>query len=90
MALTGASLDEYSTTWNEVDALGGQYAGWVESVGPGAQTEVDVTGSVTSDGSITFIVEGVPDQQVAIASNESGNPAYLVITVEPASADPAS
>ena len=87
-ALPGVSLDEYATTWNTINASGGQYASWVEWVEPGARTEVDVTGLITSDGSITFVVEGVPDQQVAIASTESRSPAYLVITVETASGDP--
>lgn len=81
-ALPGVWLDESSTTWNDVASFGGQNAGWVEWVQPGVETSIDVTGTVTSDGSITFIVEGLPDQMIVIASSESGAPAYLVLTIE--------
>ena len=82
VSLPGVWLNESSTTWNEIAALGGQKAGQVEWIQPGAETSIDVTGTVTSDGSITFVVEGMPDQTVAIASSESGAPAYLVLTIE--------
>ncbi|MDQ3540025.1 MAG: discoidin domain-containing protein [Chloroflexota bacterium] len=88
-ALPGVSLDEHATTWTEVKSLGGQNVGWVDALQPGGQTVVDVTGIVTADGSITFIVEGVPNQQVAIASRESGAPPRLELTIEAQSTDPA-
>lgn len=81
-SLPGVSLDESSTTWNEVATLGGQNAGWVEWIQPGVETSIDITGAVTSDGLVTFVIEGTPDQMVAIASSESGAPAYLVLTIE--------
>lgn len=88
-ALPGVWLDESSVTWNEVAALGGQNAGWVEWIQPGSETSIDVTGTVTSDGLVTFVIEGMPDQMVAIASSEGGAPAYLVLTIEAPSADQA-
>jgi hypothetical protein len=81
-SLPGVWLDESATTWNDVASRGGQYAGWVEWIQPGGETTIDVTGSVTSDGSITFVIEGTTEQVVAIASRESGAPPYLVLTIE--------
>jgi len=82
VSLPGISLDESSTTWNDVASLGGQNAGWVEWIQPGVDTSIDVTGTVASDGVITFVIEGTPEQTVAIASGESGAPAYLLLTIE--------
>ncbi len=81
-ALPGVWVDESSASWNEVASLGGQNVGWVGWIEPGSETAVDVTGSVTADGSVTFVIEGTPDQVVAITSSESGVPPYLVLTVE--------
>jgi hypothetical protein len=80
--LPGVWLDESSTTWNEIASLGGQNAGWVDWIQPGGETVIDVTGTVTADGSMTFVIEGTPDQMVAVASSESGAPPYLVLTIE--------
>jgi len=80
--IEGAWFDESNATWNDVANAGGWDAtevGWIQ---PGGETVVDVTGIVTADGPITFIIEGTPEQPVAIASTESGAGAYLVITIE--------
>lgn len=78
----GVWFNESSTTWNDVANAGGWDArdsGWIQ---PGVETVVDVTGIVTADGTVSFVIAGVADQRIAIASRESGAPAYLVITIE--------
>lgn len=81
-AIDGIWFDEASTTWNDVVNAGGEDGpgiGWIE---PGGETEIDVTGIVSVDSVVSFVIEGTPAQPVSIASTESGSPAYLVITVE--------
>ena len=54
---------------------------WFEAVEPGGLTAVDVTGSVSTDGSITFVMPGQPDATGIIYSMESGVPPQLILTV---------
>jgi hypothetical protein len=54
---------------------------WVDWVEPGAEVTVDVTGVVSADGIITFVLTGAPDAPVTITSRETGSPARLVLTV---------
>jgi hypothetical protein len=54
---------------------------WFEAVEPGGLTAVDVTGSVSGDGKITFVMPGQPDATGSIDSTESGVPPQLVLTV---------
>lgn len=75
-------FDEYGVTANQVAAAGLGGAGWVDSIAPGGQTVVDVTGIVTADGTVSFVITGTPDGTVGIASRENGALAMLVITVE--------
>jgi hypothetical protein len=48
---------------------------------PGVESVVDVTGTVSTDGTITFVLAGTAENQVAIASRESATPPRLVLTV---------
>jgi hypothetical protein len=43
---------------------------------------VNVTGVVSADGTITFVLVGTPEQVATIASREAGAPARLELTVE--------
>ncbi|MDF3017362.1 MAG: hypothetical protein K0R44_2587, partial [Thermomicrobiales bacterium] len=45
---------------------------WFEAVEPGGLTAVDVTGSVSADGKITFVLPGQPDGTGSIYAMESG------------------
>jgi len=81
-AIEGAWFDEASATWNDVTNAGGEDGPWIGRIEPGEETAIDVTGVVSADGTVSFVLEGTPDQAVAIASRESGSPAYLVIIVE--------
>jgi hypothetical protein len=54
---------------------------WFEAVEPGGLTAVDVTGSVSADGSITFAMPGQPEATGIIYSMESGVPPQLILTV---------
>jgi len=54
---------------------------WFEAVEPGGLSAVDVTGSVSGDGKITFVMPGQPDATGSIYSMESGVPPQLVLTV---------
>jgi hypothetical protein len=54
---------------------------WFERVEPNGLTAVDVTGSVTGDGRITFVLPGQPEAAGAINSVESGAPPQLILTV---------
>ncbi|HWV34321.1 MAG TPA: hypothetical protein VNZ55_01735, partial [Thermomicrobiales bacterium] len=78
----GVWFDEYGVTRNQVDNTGLASAGWIDYIQPGVETSVDVSGIVTGDGTVSFVIPGTPDQVVGIASRESGAPAYLVLTVE--------
>ena len=52
---------------------------------PSAESVLDVTGSIASDGVVTFFVTGPADQVLAIAGMTSGTPPRLEIVVQPAS-----
>jgi hypothetical protein len=54
---------------------------WFEAVEPGGLTAVDVTGSVSGDGKITFVLPGQPETTGSIDAMESGIPPQLVLTV---------
>jgi hypothetical protein len=54
---------------------------WFEAVEPGGLTAVDVTGSVSGDGTITFVLPGQPDATGSLYALESGIPPQLVLTV---------
>jgi hypothetical protein len=54
---------------------------WFEEVEPGGTTAVDVTGSVSGDGTITFVLPGQPDGTGYILASESGAVPQLVLTV---------
>lgn len=54
---------------------------WFEAVEPGGLTAVDVTGSVSGDGKITFVLPGQPEATGSIYAMESGIPPQLILTV---------
>jgi hypothetical protein len=54
---------------------------WFERVEPGGQTSVDVTGSVTADGQITFVLPGQSEKSGTVLAIESGAPPQLSLTV---------
>lgn len=54
---------------------------WFERVEPSGLTAVDVTGTVTGDGTFTFALPGQPEQTGSIYALESGSPAQLLLTV---------
>ena len=51
---------------------------WVE---PGQEIWIDVTGSVTTDGVITFVIPSNAENPVRFSSREGGAPPRLVITI---------
>jgi hypothetical protein len=54
---------------------------WFEAVEPGGLTAIDVTGSVSGNGTVTFVLPGQPDATGSIHAVESGIPPQLVLTV---------
>jgi hypothetical protein len=54
---------------------------WFEAVEPGGLSAVDVTGSVSADGTITFVLPGQPEAAGSIYAMESGIPPQLILTV---------
>lgn len=54
---------------------------WFEAVEPGGLSAVDVTGSVSVDGTITFVLPGQPEAAGSIHAMESGIPPQLILTV---------
>ena len=69
-------------TWNTLQGMIGAPAaslGWIDA---GVETAVDVTGWIPAKGPVTVILAGTPEQRVMITSQESGAPAYLVLTIE--------
>lgn len=55
----------------------------VDWLQPGIETAVDVSGSVTADGLVTFVIVGSPEALAAVASRESATPPRLELTVAP-------
>ena len=58
---------------------------WFERVEPGGLTAVDVTGSISGDGQVTFVLPGQSEEMGQIYASESGVPAQLILTVGVAS-----
>jgi hypothetical protein len=54
---------------------------WFEAVEPGGLSAVDVTGSVSADGTITFVLPGQPEAEGSLYAMESGIPPQLILTV---------
>jgi len=54
---------------------------WFERVEPGGQTSVDVTGSVTADGQVTFALPGQAEKSGTLLAIESGAAPQLNLTV---------
>lgn len=54
---------------------------WFERVEPAGITQVDVTGSIYGDGTLTFVLPGQREQAAAIYSMESGVAPQLILTV---------
>jgi hypothetical protein len=86
--VSGYVVDEASLTYATapVTGLGSAIrsngsAATIDWVDPGVEYSVDVTGTVTADGLVTFVFTGVPDAQLVIGSRESGSPPRLVVTV---------
>ncbi|MER3404301.1 MAG: hypothetical protein C4289_03290 [Chloroflexota bacterium] len=53
----------------------------IEWLDPWVESTIDVTGTVTADGTITFVIPGTPEATLILGSRESGTPPRLVITV---------
>jgi hypothetical protein len=83
-ALPGTWVDEAGLTsgtapggdWPATDAGGGQAAA---PIWPDSEAVFDVSGTVTGDGVVTFVVRGTPDAGQAVGSRESGIPARLEV-----------
>jgi hypothetical protein len=54
---------------------------WFERVEPAGITQVDVTGSISGNGTLTFVLPGQREQAAAIYSLESGVTPQLLLTV---------
>ncbi|HEU0164196.1 MAG TPA: SH3 domain-containing protein, partial [Thermomicrobiales bacterium] len=78
----GTSFDENSVTGTTVVNTPLSQIGPTGQIAPGVETTIEVTGVVTGDGTISFVIEGTPDQMLALTSRESGAPAYLDLTIQ--------
>jgi hypothetical protein len=83
-------IDEAHMTFSNAPAYGGAAAltangdpATYQSLEPGREIAIDISGSVTGDGVLTFVLVGTPDVVAAIASRESESPPRLIVTVEP-------
>jgi hypothetical protein len=74
--LTANGVPGYDTALNVHGA-----PAWFDRVEPGGLTSVDVTGSVSGDGTITFVLPGQPDATATMLAIESGVPPQLILTV---------
>jgi hypothetical protein len=88
-ALSGVVIDEYALTYNTAPAYEAPAAIAVDGtpaqiswIDPGAEVWLDVTGTVTADSTVTFVLTGTPDAVVAFASRESATPPRLILTVQ--------
>jgi hypothetical protein len=77
----GYWVDEAFATYNTAPVNGLAAVGSIAWVDPGVEIAVDVTGVVAADGTITFVISGVPDGRVVFTSRESGAPPRLVVIV---------
>lgn len=75
----GATANDIPSYENALNVHGAP--AWFERVEPAGITQVDVTGSISGDGTLTFVLPGQPEQMAAIYSLESGVPAQLILTV---------
>jgi len=84
-ALPGVWVDEAGLTsgtapggdWPAIGAGGAQAA--ATPIWLGSEAVFDVSGTVTADGAVTFVVRGTPDAGQALGSRESGIPARLEV-----------
>ena len=89
-AALGGTLAVLPNTWVDADiasytpivAAGPQMVTEVGTIAASEPATVDVTGVLTGDGGVTFLVYGTPEQTALLASSEGGNPAQLVLVVE--------
>jgi hypothetical protein len=85
LAIPGVIVDEYGVTWNTrptgagnaIDSAGVPV--WVDLVSPGGVTSVDVSGTVSAGGIVTFVLTGQPDVETTIGSRESWAPPTLTV-----------
>lgn len=85
LAIPGAFVDEYGATWNTrpsqpvgaIDQYGSPV--WIDWIAPGGSSTVDVTGTVSQSGVVTFVLIGLPDSATSVGSRESGLPPYLTV-----------
>ncbi|MCA9861392.1 MAG: hypothetical protein KC432_00165 [Thermomicrobiales bacterium] len=75
----GATANDVPSYENALNVHGAP--AWFERVEPAGITQVDVTGSISGDGTLTFVLPGQPEQSAAIYSLESGVPPQLILTV---------
>lgn len=81
IVLPGFWADPWSASWSDLVNSGGG-AGWLDWIGAGSTSGVDLSGWINGDGPVTIIVIGTSDQQAGIASQESGSPPTLVLEIE--------
>lgn len=79
--IQGYVIDEATVSYNGVPVSDLPVAGVAGTIEPGIETTVDVTGVVSGDGTITFVVRGSRQGPAEIGSRESGTPPRLVIQV---------
>jgi hypothetical protein len=78
--LPGLWVDENVASWSTVQ--NGSGVGQIDWLVERTEIPIDVTGVVTGDGVVTFVVTGSPEGVAAITSREGGAPAYLVLIIE--------
>lgn len=86
--LPGVPIDEWAMThtaaasFQAAPAYGldgaPAYIAWQD---PWVETWIDVSGVVTADGTVTFVLSGAPDAALTLASRESATPPRLVLTI---------
>lgn len=85
LAIPGVLVDEYGATWNTrpgqpgsaIDSYGSPV--WIDWVSAGGSVTVDVTGTVSTSGLVTFVLIGLPDAVTTVGSRESGVPPFLTV-----------
>jgi hypothetical protein len=87
--LPGQPIDEWTLTYTgagaflpvPAQAIDGSpvLIAWQD---PGVESWLDVSGTVTVDGTITFAISGLPDAALMFGSRESATPPRLVLTVQ--------
>ncbi len=85
---TSTPWTETGLTWNNAPTIAGTTLASAVATTTGAWVELDVTGTVTGDGTYSFALESQSTDRAEFSTKEGANDPQLVLTVEPGAPAP--